>query len=348
MRLPLLVLILAIAGCGVSSTTSCEAVGGIQPICRLQAPEDLALVPWTTWLVISQMPAGERPGSLAAINLESDQRIQLYPREGGDESRPGWGDRACPGPPDASRFAPHGLDLSGSRLLVVAHGGREAIEFFELSLTPERSEPQVAWRGCAIAPDDASLNDVAALPDGGFATTRMVERGSGWGAGTMLKMLFGGNTGYVLTWSQGNGWQKIPNSEGAVPNGIAATADGSMIFFSQFTGESLAMIRRDGTGRRDIPLDFKPDNLSWTSRGTLLAAGAAGSLMQVMECGEVKQGACQAPFAVAEVEPRDGSAKEILRSDGQAGGGISVAVEVMDKLYLGAFAGDRLLRARPD
>jgi hypothetical protein len=348
MRLLPIALIPAIAGCSVSSTTSCEPVGGIEPICGLQAPEDAAVVPWTTWLLISQMPAGEKPGSLAAINLESDQRIQLYPREGGDEPRPGWGDRACPGPPEASRFAPHGVDLSGSRLLVVAHGGREAVEIFELTLSPGKGEPSLSWRGCAIAPDDASLNDVAALADGGFAATKMVDRGGGWGAGTMLKMMLGGNTGHVLTWSQAGGWQKVPGSEGAGPNGIAATADGSMLFYSLFTGESVASIGRDGSGRREIPLDFKPDNLTWTQRGTLLAAGAAGSLAQVMGCAEVAAGACQASFAVAEIEPRDGSAREILRSDGEAGGGVSVAVEFMDRLYLGAFAGDRLLRAKAD
>src|SRR5262245_26220026 len=154
--------ILLLAGCSVPATTRCDAVNGIEPVCGLQAPEDLAVIPWTRWLLVSQMaspadPQGH-PGSLAALHLGTGEVMQLYPRDGGDAARPGWGDPACPGPPGPG-FAPHGIDVQGSRLLVVAHGGREAVEEFELEVAGER--PSVTWRGCAIAPPDASLNDVA-------------------------------------------------------------------------------------------------------------------------------------------------------------------------------------------
>jgi hypothetical protein len=323
-------------------------VGAIEPICGVQAPEDLAMLPWTRWLLLSQMPGaaepGGRPGSLAGLNLETGQVTTLYPREGGDEARPGWGDPACPGPPGPS-FAPHGIDLDGGRLLVVAHGGREAVEFFELDIA-DGAEPKLTWRGCAIAPEDASLNDVAGLPRSGFAATKMMERDAGWGLGTVLRLITGGDTGHVLTWNAEQGWQKVPNSEGAGPNGIVAMADGAVLIYSEFMGEAIVRIAADGSGRAEIPLDFKPDNLTWTSRGTLIAAGATGSLLEVMACGRVAAGACQAGFAVAEIQPRDLSAHERLRSDGEAGGGISVALELGDTLYLGAFAGDRVLRVK--
>jgi hypothetical protein len=334
-------LVPALAGCGVSATTSCEPVGGIEPVCGLQAPEDLAMIPWTRWLLLSQMPAGERPGNLAALHLETGRVLALYPRDGADEPRPGWGDAACPGPPGAA-FAPHGIDVEGARLLVVGHGAREAVEVFELDVSGE--EPRVLWRGCALAPEDASLNDVASLPLSAFAATKMLERSSGWGIGMISRMLLGGDTGYVLTWSAERGWQKVPGSEGAAPNGIEATPDGGTLFFSEFMGEAVVRIASDGSARSSVALGFKPDNLTWTARGTLLAAGAAGSLPDVMACGRVAAGACQAAFGVAEIDPRSLSARELLRSDGEAGGGISVALELGDALYLGAFAGDRLLR----
>jgi sugar lactone lactonase YvrE len=338
-------LVPVLAGCGVSATTSCEPVAGIEPVCGLQAPEDLAMIPWTRWLLLSQMPRESRPGNLAALHLENGRVLALYPREGADEPRPGWGEATCPGPPGAA-FAPHGIDVEGSRLLVVGHGAREAVEVFELDAAGE--EPRVIWRGCVPAPADASLNDVASLPQSGFAATKMLERSSGWGLGTMFRMLAGGNTGYVLTWSPQRGWQKVPGSEGKTPNGIAATPDGGALFFSEFMGEAVVRIAADGSARGSVALGFKPDNLTWTARGTLLAAGAAGSLPEVMACGRVAAGACQAPFGVAEIDPRALEARELLRSDGAAGGGISVALELGDELYLGAFAGDRLLRVKRD
>lgn len=302
------------------------------------------MMPWTRWLLLSQMPTAAdpegHPGNLAALQLETGEVLQLYPREGADGPRSGWGDAACSTPPGRA-FAPHGIDVDGSRLLVVAHGGREAVEWFELDVSG--AQPRVTWRGCSLAPDDASLNDVAALPQSGFAATKMLDRTSGWGIGTLLALIGGRDTGHVLTWTPGGGWQKVPNSEGAGPNGIAAAGD--TLFFSEFMGEAVVRVNRDGSGRQEIPLDFKPDNLTWTARGTLLAAGATGSLLEVMACGEVESGACQAGFAVAEIDPRALSAREILRSDGRAGGGISVALELGDSLYLGAFAGDRLSRA---
>jgi hypothetical protein len=335
----------AIAGCSAPATTSCDPVGGIEPVCGLQAPEDLALIPWTRWLLLSQMPAAtdreERPGDLAALHLDTGEVRTLYPREGGDEPRAGWGSASCPGPPPRG-FAPHGIDLDGARLLVVGHGGREAIEVFELDVTGE--SPRITWRGCVPAPEDASLNDVAALPRSGFAATKMLGRNSGWGLGLMFKMLRGGTTGHVLVWDAQAGWQKIPGSEGTLPNGIEATPDGDTLFFAEFGAERVVRIARDGSARSAIPVQFKPDNLTWTARGTLLAAGAAGSIPEIVSCSRVKAGSCQVAFGVAEIDPAQGSARELLHSDGEAGGGVSVALEVGDALYLGAFTGDRLLR----
>ena len=309
----------------------------------------MTIIPWTRWLLVSQMPSAAdpigHPGNLSALQVDTGDVLQLYPHEGADDPRPGWGDPKCPGAPD-QKISPHGLDLDGSRLLVVNHGGRESVEFFEIEASG--AEPRVYWRGCAVAPDDASLNDVAAMPQSGFAATKMLERGSGWGLRTAFDMFTGRDTGYVLTWSPGYGWQKVPGSEGAAPNGIVSAAGGEFLIFSEFTGKEVVSIKRDGSNRRSVKLDFKPDNLTWTQRGTLLAAGATGSLFDIMACGRVAAGSCQSGFAVAEVEPRGFTAKELLRSDGRAGGGVSVAYAQGSTLYLGAFAGDRVLRVKLD
>ena len=126
-------------GCGgTPAVTTCETSGAIEPVCTFQNPEDLALLPDGRTLLVSQFGAmdGSAPGSLAVFDtLRREVRVVF---EGGGNETPseGWGDPACPGAPSAA-LAPHGIDL-GRRpdgrleLLVVNHGGREAIEFFEV------------------------------------------------------------------------------------------------------------------------------------------------------------------------------------------------------------------------
>jgi hypothetical protein len=60
------------------------------------------------------------------------------------------------------------------KLYVVVHGGREAVEVFELDAKPQT--PTLTWIGCAVAPDPIGLNSVRALPDGGFIATNFLPR----------------------------------------------------------------------------------------------------------------------------------------------------------------------------
>ena len=55
-------------------------------------------------------------------------------------------------------------------LYVVNHGGREAIEVFEIT-----SEPTVTWIGAIVQDTNVWGNAVAALPDGGVVVTNYLD-----------------------------------------------------------------------------------------------------------------------------------------------------------------------------
>ena len=127
-------------------------------------------------------------------------------------SRPRAGS-ACPGPPEAEMFAPHGIDPSadGRSLLVVNHGGREAVEIF--AIEHAAGAPALRWVDCVVMPDDALMNDVAALPDppGGFVVTQMTD-------GSTLGML-----GLALGWSSGRVKGLDGSGLSTVPSGVTTS-----------------------------------------------------------------------------------------------------------------------------
>ena len=70
----------------------------------------------------------------------------------------------------------HRAGQSGDRpkLLAINHGGREAVEVFGLTANGA-NEPDLTWMGCVVAPANAQLNSVVALPEGGFAVTKFFD-----------------------------------------------------------------------------------------------------------------------------------------------------------------------------
>ncbi len=363
-------------GLGCASTPpmipACSSLSSPNSICGLMNPEDLALLPGGGWIVVSQMApmAGEaasdaapgRPGSLLAIRLSDIRRKTVFPARAewpGDEpppGRPGWGEAGCTEPPDPGRFEPHGLDVgrhgSGAPMLaVVNHGGREAVELFEIGEGPD-ARPSLSWRGCVEMPERVMANDVALLRDGGFVVTDFMRRTEG-GVGframwSGLGIATGGNTGSVYRWSPGGSVERIPGSAGSAPNGIVLSADERRIFFAAWGSREIHRLDLDGGGRparTSVRLAHRPDNLTWTADGRLLVAGQAGSLRQVLGCGQVERGSCGLPYGVYAIDPESLEATLLFEGEGAA----SVALEVGDQIFVGTFSGDRIERVRrPD
>ena len=326
----------------------CAPAKDARPICGFHNPEDLALLPESQSLVVSQMGAvdGSKSGNLVFFSLESESLALAYPPVGGDASapRPGWGDAHCPGPPGAA-FSPHGLDLAtrpdgALQLLVVNHGGRESIELFEVSDSP--GAPELAWRGCALAPEDALLNDVAALPDGGFVTTKFLSKNHpNWSSLLGLLRL---STGYVLEWQPEGGFRRLPGTDAPLPNGIAVSRDGETLFVDEYLADEVRKIsRRSGEllGKADVA---SPDNLNWTADGRLLVASHNAPLNEILACGDVVQGQCPFHFSIVLLDPKEMKGVALYENAGPPMGAGTSALRIGNDLLIGSFAGDRLLR----
>ena len=339
---------LAAAGCAGDTThvVECRAAGGLEPVCGFQNPEDLVVFgDEDPWLLVSQFPQAladsVKPGAILAFRPEDGRRVQLHPLEGGDAAAPAReGDAACTAPPDPTEFAPHGIDLAGDRLLVVNHGGREAIEIFAVT----RGEvPSLQWIGCVFVPDEAMANDVAAHPEGGFVVTEFMPRHQT--PLTMLQVIMGWDTGKVWQWSPEGGWNAVANSEDSAPNGVAVTADGRQAFYGAWGRQAVVRVDLQGGARREVDVGFYVDNLSWAPDGSLLAAGQGGSLTGITSCLELVEGTCGMPSYVAAVDPRSLEATLLVQDDpAVVSGAASVAVEHRGVLWIGTFSGDRLVR----
>ncbi|MDG2336262.1 MAG: hypothetical protein P8Q97_18825 [Myxococcota bacterium] len=340
------------AGCAPSypQVVSCEDSGPIHTICAMQNPEDMALAPGGEQVVISQFGSmdGSRPGNLAIFDVASEEVKIVF--EGGDHAKVSpagadWGAPDCPGPPEAS-FSPHGLDLAavqgfGDRLLVVNHGGREAVEFFALNSTPAGLELQ--WRGCAVAPDGAFLNDVVNLSDGGFLVTQMMPRDdASW---NLLKAALGFDTGWVYRWSRQQGFSIAPGSEAPFPNGLELSPDERFLFLNVYSpGELRKIDLASGEVVASISIPA-PDNVTWAMDGKLLVASHQGGLMDQLDCMDVETGACGMAFSIVSIDPETLEAEELFTQAGAPMGAGTVILDLGTGEYLvGSFAADRMLR----
>lgn len=345
---------LSAVACGsVEPIRECVDAGPVHVLCGFQNPEDLAVAPGGEWIVVSQNPRmvdGELSGSgsLLALRPRDGERRALYPMSDSAtaSATPGVGSPDCSGPPDPARFSPHGIDIADAgdgeaRLLVVNHGGREAIEWFRLRTPPEG--PSATWEGCVPLPDDAQADDVAALPGDGLVATKMLPREAG--LFSLLRIALGLRTGELLEWGPQQGWRAIPDSAASAPNGVVASPDGQTLYFAAWGESKLVRIGRNGGGRRELALPHHPDNLSWARDGQLLSTGQKGSILMVPACGRIDSGTCPIPYSVVRV-PADASAYELVYDEDPArtGGAGTVALDHDAALWIGTFAGDRILR----
>ena len=342
--------LLSLSACSPSITPirGCSASHDLSPVCGLQNPEDIVTTPGGGWLLISQMSAPEAAGngSVAAYEPASGRIETLFPVGEFDDAR-NWGEPTC-APPPASRFTPHGIDLSRRadgelQLLVVNHAERDRVEYFAV----EESDAGLGlyWRGCAAAPPQAYLNDVVARHDGGFWVTDSLPRR--WRLWAVLRALaFGAATGRVWRYTPTVGFVAEPGTEMPFPNGIAQAPGTETLYVASFFGNEVRRIdARAGavTGRVEVR---HPDNLSWTADGELLVASQSDSLVALAACGDLLDGSCGAAFEVVEVDPVALTQRLVLAHEGAPIGGVSAALEVGNDLYLGTFAGNRIARWR--
>jgi len=163
----------AVAVPAVTPMPPCVATSAYTPICGLHAPEDLATLDDSALLVVQMRGMTGKGESNFAVLHPANAAVRVLPVRDGTTT-PAWGDGSCQAPDPRPAF--HGFDRwrdpdGRVRVVVVNHGTRSTIERFRLDRDGARES--LVWEGCVSVPRDIELNDVAALPDGGFAATVM-------------------------------------------------------------------------------------------------------------------------------------------------------------------------------
>ena len=335
-------------GCGAPAERPCEgaeAPHGIATVCGFAKPEDVVWIEPANALLVSEMgwdaPSGG--GALSLVDAAGARRV-VWPDDAAPAPEsPLLGDPACTSPPVAAEFSGHGLDAVWDaeaqrvRVAVVAHGGREAVEQFDL--VGEGSGLRLVWRGCVPLPPGTAGNDVALAPGGAFYVTNYLPTVHGLSAWIALRAADRGQvTGDVLAWTREGGWRHVPGSAASQPNGIAVSPDGATLFVAENGASRVVRMPADGArtpaDRTSFATPGRPDNLSWSSRGTLLVAVLHPATPGGWSLLEHEPGAAGATLRV---EARDGAPLHSVTSADEAGG----------RLFFGSMADDRIGIAAP-
>ena len=309
----------------VTGEHPCDPVGDVQFICDMVSPEDIVVVPGAEWAIVSGAREG---GRINLVNVGDKASMVLFPTPDAEMRLDAEAYPDCPGPLDladpTSVF--HGLYLAPGAddvhtLLVVHHGPRESIEFFEVGAGD--GPPTLAWTGCTVAPEGARLNSVVALPGGGFATTNA-------GIG-------------VWEWQADSGWEVLPESEDTAPNGIEVSADGQTLYIAGWAEEKLTRLSRGVTPvEKDvIQLGFRPDNLRMALDGSVIYA--AGHTDRDGNSITLPREPTLETSNVAAIDPETLEFERIFVHPAMNGFVSSTtAIPIGDELWLGSYRGDRL------
>ncbi len=254
----------------------CSGSGGLNYICGLDVPEDLVIIPGTDWVVAGAY-SEESTAGLYLVDAVSKNVSELYSPQAGRNrlNRNLYG--ACPGAPDLNNFQSHGLAIqtevsndASYNLYAVSHGGREAIEVFELDASSD--VPEITWVGCVLMPDGLDANDVSAMRDGTILATVLMHPGF-----SFEDLLSGIPTGAVYKWVPGsNGFIKLEGSELPGNNGIQVSEDETEIFVAASGLSAIITLSNSNPSRvlrRTRTMAFAPDNVVYDSNGYLLTAG---------------------------------------------------------------------------
>jgi SMP-30/Gluconolactonase/LRE-like region len=338
MRLILPFLLLGAVACAQQPAqgpppVDCGVHGDLEILCGTRSPEDLELTPDGKYLIVPQFVNG-RGGTGAGLTIFDIAKKTFSPIAITDEPKKDWGDPACPGPVDAM-LIPHGISLLKTRLYVVNHGGRQSIEMYELKKAA--ATWALAWHGCVVTKQE--FNDVAVTSDGGFIATHPTALNAPGG-----NVLSGQPSGYVIRWTPGKAEEELPGTRQGYPNGVLVSADGRFMYFNAWTAKEVH--KYDLKAGKDVgvvKLDFMPDNLTWTSKGQILAAGVKGARG---DCPAGSGMPCIQGFGIAELNPATWEAKTVFDSAGKGNviSGVSVALQVGNAIYVGSFQGDRIVR----
>ncbi|MEM8560817.1 MAG: hypothetical protein AAGF57_01215 [Pseudomonadota bacterium] len=326
--------------------TACEDVGELRVVCGVQSPEDIVVVPGGEHLLLSEMGGMEGgPGRIALFHVEDETWQTVFPLDTSSAPTALAGDEQCADAPGVE-FSPHGLHLvqledETWRFLVVNHGGREAIELFDLILSKE-GPPELIWQGCVFPADNTFINDVVGLSNGDIVYTRMYQPDD---PTSVWRGMFGFQTGDVWRWSSETGPMLLPGTEGSLTNGIQISADERYVFINQYIDQKVQKYDLNEEKEVASAAIANADNSAWAPSGELWLATHEMDAATFLACTEDRNVTCGMAFNIVALDPDTMEHRVIFSHQGPPMGAATVAVPLDDKVYLGSFLGNRLLIA---
>ena len=344
-----LVLMPDIALAGPFMTAPCASTSTFKQICSFADPEDMAVIPRTPWIIVSQQSPSDDDSGFAFVDTRDLQVVQI--KSANIDTSTLDAKETCYGQPHHYKFGGIGIRAAGghTELVAIQHqdNGRDAVEFFTILVAS--GQPRIQWAGCVLAPLPLFLNDVAALPGHSFAATHMFDRALAAEDPQRQRQRFlaGEMTGYVVTWSPASGWRKVPNSAGCFPNGIDASRDGSTLYMAETYGHRINAITLDGSKRLQIHLAMQPDNVTVTDGGDVIVAGGTGiPIVSTDGCTKFRPQGCGFPSAVDRVDFSTSGVATLFADDGTRVPGASVGIVADKQLFIGTSFGNRVTVVR--
>jgi len=325
----------------VISVEECKSSKEIEVICLVKNPEDLAVTPDKDFLIVSEFggiePLEEMiPGKLSLLNLKTEEIEPLNM----SYSNNTWGDGLC-SRKNNDLLGPHGIDLVTRKdglyqLAVVNHIEYESIEMYEL--IKSETSWELIWRGCVRAPVENYLNDVSLKSDGSLFVSHMYDRDSSVSS-FLSAALFKKKTGYVLQWNNKQGFSKVVESEGSMPNGIAYSENNHLLYINNNLGDKVRVL--DLNSKTSVAETYlnAPDNLILTEE-SLWVTTLDHEILDVLKCTESIT--CTLPFSVYELDPLTLEEKQRFSFRKTVFGLPTVALPVKDKIWIGSFRSDRI------
>ncbi len=348
MKLMRLVSLVVVMGCalGARAQQACEPSGDVGYVCGVTNPEDLVLVPGTPWIVSSGMAEGagfylvdSKAGTASLLPFAAQHDAAFA---------------SCSTPPSPQSLNTHGLNIRASgpgrsKLYVVGHGAREAIEVFDVDATGAR--PTLTWRGCVAMPEGLAANSVASFADGGIVATVLFMPGTSFSDAVVDRK----PTGAVYEWSPGDsGFTLVEGTQLPANNGIEVSADGREIYVASSGLQTIVAFSHSNPARQlrtTRPLPFTPDNVHMGADGRLLTAGMAND---VPECGGPpgrehdipRLAACPRPTIAVAIDPATMRDTVIAATNADAKFSNATMVLVAGgQAWIGTFSGDKIARA---
>lgn len=321
--------------------------------------EDFLVIPGTHWIIGSGLnmygPGFKdsviKKNYLHLFDADAETGRRLEPSEIAIKADT----KTYPGstPPDWETFGPHGISLSTRkgdvvRLFAVNHGGRDAVEVFEIDVSGD--SPRFTWTGCLVAPEDGWPDAVCWLPDtDGVLVTAMAD--ARYPMQEMKKELGHQPVGWVKEWNpKTKDWKVLPGTESfSAPNGIIVSEDGGTVWVNESTGNCVSRVKRGGSDPEltRVPLPGTPDNLRWSADGKSIFCNvhtASAVEFEYRQLGAAKFGTpVHTTFTVLRLDP-DSMELEVVMPSGLYGplGASCSTIEYGKRLWIGSCNCDRV------